>query len=61
MPRQYVLKGVKQTKSMKKKLKKNITITKKEHDAWHKKHGYDNKSNKEHELCHKKMGITVKR
>ncbi len=47
---------------MNKKQKKNITITKKEHDEWHKKHkDYDNKQSKEHELCHKKMGIRVKR
>ncbi|MBU2496856.1 MAG: hypothetical protein KJ767_02255 [Nanoarchaeota archaeon] len=47
---------------MKKKLKKNITITKKVHDEWHKKHKeYDAKNNKEHELCHKKVGITVKK
>jgi hypothetical protein len=47
---------------MKKKLKKNITITQKEHDAWHKKHkDYDEKDSREHEICHKKMGITVKK
>ena len=45
---------------MKKKLKKNIVITKKKHDEWHKKHGHNKKIDKEHELCHKKMGITVK-
>ena len=41
--------------------KKNITITKKEHDAWHKKNPeYGDKMDKEHERCHKKIGITVK-
>ena len=46
---------------MNKKLKKNMTITKKEHDAWHKKNkGYDEKTSKEHDLCHKKIGLTVK-
>ncbi|MCX6802333.1 MAG: hypothetical protein NT067_04440 [Candidatus Diapherotrites archaeon] len=45
----------------KKKGKKNITITKKEHDEWHKKHkDYDEKLDKEHKLCHKEVGITVK-
>jgi len=45
---------------MDKKTKKNITITQKEHDEWHKKNKeYDEKDDKEHELCHKKMGITV--
>lgn len=45
-----------------KKAKKNITITKKEHDEWHKKNkGYDEKNSKEHDLCHKKMGIVVKK
>ncbi|MBU0898532.1 MAG: hypothetical protein ABIH55_01590 [Nanoarchaeota archaeon] len=44
-----------------KKVKKNIAITQKEHDEWHKKHnGYDKKIDKEHELCHKKMGIKIK-
>ena len=47
---------------MKRKLKKNIVITKKEHDEWHKKHkDYDGKMDKEHELCHKKYGITIKK
>ncbi|MCX6816057.1 MAG: hypothetical protein NT120_04365 [Candidatus Aenigmarchaeota archaeon] len=47
---------------MKKKTKKNITITQKEHDEWHKKNkGYDEKDKKEHELCHKKMGIKIKK
>ena len=43
------------------KKKKNITITKKEHDEWHKKNGYENKTNKEHAACHKKYGIVVKK
>jgi len=44
-----------------KKLKKNIVITQKEHDEWHRKNeDYDDKMDKEHELCHKKYGITVK-
>ncbi|NCS71575.1 MAG: hypothetical protein GW780_05460 [Candidatus Aenigmarchaeota archaeon] len=39
---------------MDKKHKKNITITQKEHEEWHRKHkGYDGKINKEHEKCHK--------
>ena len=43
------------------KKKKNITITKKEHDEWHSKHSeYGGKLDKEHILCHKKVGITVK-
>ena len=42
------------------KKKKNITITKKEHDEWHRKNGYGNKNDKEHRECHKKYGITVK-
>jgi len=47
---------------MNKKLKKKMTITKKEHDEWHKKHkGYDEKNSKEHDLCHREMGITVKK
>ena len=47
---------------MDKKFKKNIIITKKEHDEWHRKHKeYDEKDSKEHELCHKKIGITVKK
>lgn len=47
---------------MKKKLKKNITITKKKHDEWHRKNkGYGCKSKKEHETCHREMGITVKK
>lgn len=47
---------------MDKKLKKNMTITKKEHDLWHKEHAdeYDATMDKEHEECHKKCGITVK-
>jgi hypothetical protein len=51
---------MRQSISMNKKLKKNMTITKKEHDEWHKKHGYSNKSSKEHDLCHKRVGIKVK-
>jgi len=44
------------------KKKKNIIITKKEHDAWHKKNkGYDTKDRKEHAACHKEYGIVVKR
>ena len=47
---------------MKKKLKKKIIITQKEHDEWHKKHKeYNEKSDKEHEICHKKFGIVVKK
>ena len=46
---------------MKKKLKKKMVITQKEHDKWHKKHCYDEKNTKEHERCHKEMGITVKK
>ncbi len=47
---------------MNKKLKKNMIITQKEHDEWHRKHkDYDGKVDKEHELCHKKVGITVKK
>jgi hypothetical protein len=45
---------------MKGKTKKNITITRKEHDEWHRENkGYDTKDDKEHEKCHKEMGITV--
>ncbi len=44
------------------KKKKNITITQKEHNAWHKKNkGYDEKDAKAHALCHKKMGIKIKK
>jgi len=47
---------------MKKKLKKKLIITQKEHDEWHRKHKeYSNKSDKEHELCHKRVGIVVKK
>jgi len=47
---------------MKKKLKKKMVITQKEHDEWHKKHkGYDSKNKKEHEICHKEIGIVVKK
>ncbi|MBW2970705.1 hypothetical protein KY320_00940 [Candidatus Woesearchaeota archaeon] len=45
---------------MDKKLKKNKTITKKEHDDWHKNHSeYDGKLDKEHELCHERIGLKV--
>jgi hypothetical protein len=48
--------------AMKKKLKKNMVITQKEHDAWHKKHKeYGSKDDAEHRRCHKKVGITVKK
>jgi hypothetical protein len=51
-----------QNKLMDKKRRKNITITQKEHDEWHRKHkGYGAKDGKEHETCHRKMGITVKK
>jgi hypothetical protein len=44
-----------------KKKQKNMTITQKEHDEWHKKHkDYDEKSSKEHDACHRKFGIVVK-
>jgi hypothetical protein len=44
------------------KKKKNITITQKEHDEWHKKNrGYDTKDEKEHELCHKKIGLKIRK
>jgi hypothetical protein len=47
---------------MEKKPKKNITITKKEHDVWHMKNPeYDNKMDKEHERCHKRIGLKIKR
>ena len=47
---------------MKKKLKKKMIITKKEHDEWHRKHKeYDEKNSKEHEICHRKIGIIVKK
>jgi hypothetical protein len=46
----------------KKKLKKNITISQKEHDEWHRKHkDYDEKGSKEHDICHRKFGIAVKK
>ncbi|HIG97325.1 MAG TPA: hypothetical protein HA230_03190 [Candidatus Aenigmarchaeota archaeon] len=42
--------------------KKNIVITQKEHDEWHKKNkGYDEKDVKAHAACHKKMGIIAKK
>lgn len=47
-------------KKTKKKAKKNIVVTKKEHDLWHKKNGYEGKMDKEHKACHKKYGIVVK-
>lgn len=47
---------------MNKKPKKNITISQKEHDDWHKKNkDYDAKDDAEHRACHKEMGIVVKR
>ena len=47
---------------MDKKLKKNMVITQKEHDEWHRKHkDYDKKIDKEHEHCHKKIGLKVKK
>jgi len=47
---------------MKKKLKKKMIITQKEHDEWHKKHkGYDEKNKKEHDICHREIGIVVKK
>ena len=43
-------------------VKKNIVITKKEHDEWHRKHkDYGSKSCKEHNACHRRYGITVKK
>ena len=46
---------------MDKKLKKNMVLTQKEHDEWHKEHSeYGGKLDKEHELCHKKVGIAIK-
>jgi hypothetical protein len=45
-----------------KKHKKNIAITQKEHDEWHKKNKeYDEKDSKAHALCHKKIGITIRK
>ena len=51
----------KKTKSNKKP--KEMVITQKEHDEWHKKQGdkYTGKTSKEHELCHRRMGIVVKK
>ena len=47
---------------IKKKPKKNMTITQKEHDEWHKKHSeYGGKMDKEHELCHKRIGLKIKK
>jgi len=47
---------------MDKKLKKNMVITQKEHDEWHRKNkGYDEKDDKAHKLCHKKVGIIIKK
>ena len=49
-------------KDMKSKPKKEMIITQKEHDAWHKKNGdYSSKTTKEHEKCHKEMGIIIKK
>jgi len=46
---------------MKKKLKKKMVITQKEHDEWYRKHkGYEGKNNREHEACHREIGLTVK-
>ena len=46
---------------MDKKLRKNMDITQKEHDEWHRKNNdYDAKNDKEHELCHKRVGIIIK-
>jgi hypothetical protein len=45
-----------------KKIKKNITITQKEHDEWHKKNKeYNCKNKKEHETCHKEIGLGIKK
>jgi hypothetical protein len=45
-----------------KKTKKNITITQKEHDEWHRKHKeYGSKKGKEHDECHRKYGIRIKK
>lgn len=42
------------------KLKKDMTITQKEHDEWHKKHPeYGDKMDAEHRRCHKDIGLTV--
>ncbi|MBN2095456.1 MAG: hypothetical protein JW727_05390 [Candidatus Aenigmarchaeota archaeon] len=47
---------------MEEKIKKNLTITQKEHDEWHRKNpGYDEKDKKAHKLCHKKIGLTVRK
>jgi len=47
---------------MKKKIKKNMTITKKEHDEWHRKNkGCDTKNKKEHEACHKEICLVVRK
>jgi hypothetical protein len=44
------------------KKKKNITITQKEHEEWHRKHReYGSKSGKEHDECHRKHGIKIKK
>ena len=44
------------------KKKKDIVITKKEHDEWHRKHkDYGSKSGKEHDTCHREYDITVKK
>ena len=53
-------KSVKHKSPMKGKQKKNMVITRKEHDAWHKKNSeYDGKMDKDHEICHRKAGIKV--
>jgi hypothetical protein len=42
--------------------KKNVALTQKEHNEWHRKNkGYDTKDEKEHDLCHNEMGIVVKK
>ena len=47
---------------MKKRTKKSMVITKKEHDAWHRKNkDYDDKIDSEHRACHMKYGIVVKK
>ena len=49
-------------KITKKKVKKEMSITQKEHDDWHRKNGdYSKKTTKEHERCHKEMGIIIKK
>jgi hypothetical protein len=49
-------------KMFKKKPKKNIVITQKEHDEWHRKNrDYGAKSGREHDACHRKFGIRIKK